>query len=112
MTLPPRRLEQLHHVPRRVLAENLLAAGTRDDLVAERDASRAQVGDGLRDIAHLDDEAIPAAGFRLAAIRHRARGGRAGPRDPQCESIAREDRDVRAELLLHREAEMLRVERD
>src|SRR5262245_27001474 len=111
-TSPLPRLKQFHHVSRRVLAQYLLPARTGDDVIAKLRANAPHLVDQFRKILRLDDEPVPAAGLGLAAVRHRTRGRGARPRDPQSEIIAREDRDVRAELLLHRKAEPLCVERD
>src|SRR5258706_13395866 len=93
------RLEQLDHIARRILAEDLLAARTFDDVVAEFDALTAQVTDLCREIFHLENETIPATGFGLAPVGHGARGRGLRARDPQRQIAMGQDRHGGPELL-------------
>src|SRR3954469_1242284 len=55
-------LEQLDQVARRVLDEDLLAAGSADDLVAERDALGLQPFDLTREVVKDEVDPVPPSG--------------------------------------------------
>src|SRR5882724_7203561 len=107
-----RRLEQLDRVARRVFAQDLLTAGSGDDVVAEADALVLQLDDERAEVVHREDESIPAARLGLAAVRHGPRGRRPRAGQPERQIVARHDRHIRPELLPEREAEVLRIECD
>src|SRR5262249_49772026 len=92
------------------LAQDLLAAGALDDLVAEARPLASKLSDEAEDVIGLDHESVPTAGLGLASVGHRpgSRGPR--PRDPEREIAALQDRHCRTELLLEGEAEVPAIE--
>src|SRR5215208_491304 len=81
-------LEELDRVAGRILEQNLLAARTGDDVVAERQPGGAEPFDLGRDV--LDDEvdAVPASRLRGAPIRHRPPGRALGAAEQQAQAAA------------------------
>jgi hypothetical protein len=76
--------------------------------------SLAQPFNRRREVIHVDDDAVPAAGLRLAAIQHRF-GGSSRPErctEHQFEIASREQRKVWWHSPRGLEAEVLRVELD
>src|SRR5262245_15479813 len=80
-----RGLEELDDVAGGVLEQDLLAAGSLQDVVAEPGARVAQARDFGVDVVDDQVDAVPAAGARLGAVRHRpSRGaGRSAEQQPQ-----------------------------
>ena len=69
----PWRLEQFDRIAGRVVEQDLRAAHSGHDVVAEHRPRRTQAPDFGRQIRDLDLDAVPAAGLRPAAVRHRLR---------------------------------------
>src|SRR5262245_19096998 len=81
-------LEELDDVAGGVQEQDLLATGSLDDVVAEPCPGVAEAGDFGIDVVDDQVDAVPAAGTRLDAIRHRPpRGaGRSAEQQPQVAS--------------------------
>src|ERR687892_1382768 len=76
-------LEELDHIAGGVLQQDLTAAGTADDVVAEAQAGLAESGDLGGDVADDEVDAVPAAGPRLGSIGHRSSGRAGWPAEQQ-----------------------------
>src|SRR6185437_16086079 len=87
------RLKELDDVARRIQEQNLLAAGPGDDVVAERRARRAQAGDFGVEVVDDQVNAVPAAGSRPGAVRHRPPRGAVRSAEQQALSEARDIRE-------------------
>jgi pimeloyl-ACP methyl ester carboxylesterase len=70
--LSVRRLEQLDRVAGRVIEQDLLAARSGDDVVAEGEPGGAQPLDLGFDVVDDEVNAVPATGAGLTAVRHRS----------------------------------------
>lgn len=68
--LRARRLEHLHKIARGIFDQDLPAARPGDDFVAEPDAGLPECLYLSLKVAASHDNPIPAAGFRLAPVRH------------------------------------------
>src|ERR1700687_5404719 len=68
-------LEQFHDVAGRILEEDLLAAGSFDNVVAERRTCRAESCDFGVEVVDDEVDAIPPAGFGFGAVGHWPPGG-------------------------------------
>src|SRR5262245_3134029 len=105
-------LEELDEVAGGVQEQDLLAAGSLDDVVAEPCTGVAEAGDFGIDVVDDEVDAVPAAGARLDAIRHRPpRGaGRSTQQQPQVAAgdVGESGKKARQDF----EAEELRVEGD
>src|SRR5262245_56512698 len=64
-------LEELDRVAGGVVEHDLPAAGAADDLVPERDSFTGQAFDLGLDVVDDQVDPVPAAGPRLASVRHR-----------------------------------------
>jgi hypothetical protein len=71
-------LEQFDGVSGRVIAEDLGPAGTHHDRAAEGHAVLCHPVDQARQVGDIQDDAVPAAGGRLATIGQGTGGGRGG----------------------------------
>src|SRR5258708_14669194 len=82
------RLEQLDEVPCGVDGENLCAAGTGHDLVAEPNPLPGEAGDLAVEVVDDEVDAVPSTGAGSFAIRHRSAGRalRAGQQEPHVAS--------------------------
>src|SRR2546428_2187819 len=67
-------LEELDRVSGRVVEQDLRAAGSLDDIVAEAEPGGAQPGDLGLDVVDDQVDAVPAAGAGPAAVGHRPAG--------------------------------------
>ena len=68
--LPSRGLKQFDEVPRGIADQHLHAAGTSDDVVAERHTLGAQPSDLALEFVDDEMDAIPTARPRLRAVGH------------------------------------------
>ena len=64
---------------------DLLAAGTGFKVVAETDALVFEFGDARGQVLHVEDDAVPAAGFLVAAVGEGAGAGGAGAAQDELE---------------------------
>src|SRR5205823_1906550 len=105
------RLEQLDQVPRGINGENLCAAGTGHDLVAEPNPLLGEAGDLAVEVVDDEVDAVPASGARSFPIGHRPAGRalRAGQQEAQVPSSDIGERRTRD---TDGEAEVPRVEVD
>src|SRR6476661_7732297 len=85
---PRSRLEQLDDVPGRVEQQDLLAARTFDDVVAELRPRVAQPRDLGDDVVDVEVDAVPATRTRLFAIGHRPSRGARRAREQQTQVAA------------------------
>jgi hypothetical protein len=69
------RLEQLDRVTGRILQQDLLAAITAHDFVAELSTGGLESGDRSRQVLDFDSDAVPTAWCGVPTVRH----GLAGP---------------------------------
>jgi SAM-dependent methyltransferase len=108
------RLEQLHGIARRVLGDDLPAARSAHDVVAESHATVMELPDERIEVGDLDREAVPAARRRHRPVRHRLTAARPAARraEHQAQVATGEHREGRGGMHHLREAQVLRVERD
>src|SRR6266508_1962832 len=106
------RLEELDHVARRILDQDLRAARSLHDLVPERHAFRAEPFDLGGEVVDDQMDPVPAAWFRAAAVGHGPprRAGRPAQQQPQVAALNVSERGCLVRELY--EAEVRRVERD
>src|SRR5919109_287512 len=81
-------LEELDRVARGVVEQDLPAAGTGDDVVAEGQAGGAQALDLRRAVVDDEVDAVPASGLRRAAVGHRPSGRAGGAAEQQSQVAA------------------------
>src|SRR5258708_5551091 len=105
-------LEELDDVAGGVLEEDLLAARSREEVVAERSTGAPKSRDLGIDVVDDQVDAIPAARSRLGAIRHgpSRRARRSAEQQPQV--AAGDVGECGREVRQHFEVEELRVEGD
>jgi hypothetical protein len=103
-------LEEFDRVAAGVFDQDLFAAGTGDDVVAEGDTGPAEFLDGGRKIGNLEDEAVPTAGSGWGAVGHRATGGTGWAAEPEAEVAAGDDGEGGAHRLFEAEVEDFGVE--
>src|SRR5215208_1042988 len=109
---PAGRLEKLDRVARRVVEDDLRPSRSGDDVAAERYAGTAQAIDLRLDVLDDQMDPVPAAGTRLAAVRHRPPSRARRPAQQQPQGAAAHVREVRRRARDQAEAEVARVERD
>src|SRR5262249_42674093 len=103
-------LEQLDQVARWVLDQDLPAAGSRDDVVAELDAFGLQPGDLCIQVRVDEMDAVPASGPGLSTIWHGAACRTLGAAEQQAQISPDDGRERRARRPHLLESEMLGVE--
>ena len=81
-------------------------------IVAKMETGLFQLRDSRRQIDYLKDHAVPSTGCLKASARHGARARRSRSTQDQLESADRKLGECREPLLIHFEAELLRVEGD
>src|SRR6476659_8729078 len=81
-------LEELDDVAGRVLEEDLLAARSHDDVVAERGARGSQPLDLGADVVDDEVDPVPSSGPGSRAIGHRPAGGALGAGQKQTQIAA------------------------
>ena len=104
-------LEEFDDVAGGVLKQDLSAAGSFENVVAELSTSVTETGDVGFNVVHDEVNAVPAAGSRLGAIRHRPPSGarRSAEQQPQ---VAAGDVGERGVVRQNFEVEKFRVEGD
>src|SRR5262245_42489163 len=105
-------LEEFDHVAGGVLEQDLLAAGSCEDVVAEPSTRVAEAGDFDIDVVDDEVDSVPAAGYRLGAIRHWPPRGAGRPAEQQPQVAARDVGESGNEARQNLEVEKLRVEGD
>src|SRR5207237_1221308 len=109
------RLEELDRIPGRVVDQDLSAADSRHDVIAEADAGSAQPFNGFGEIRDFDREPVPAPGFGQPAVGHGlAAATRTGPgrTESQAEVAAGEHGEGGRRVHVLVEAKLLAVEPD
>src|SRR5262249_48936234 len=106
------RLEELDRVAGGILGQNLLAAGSADDLVPEADAVGAQQVDFVGDVVDDEVDAVPAAWLGLSSVGHRPAGGAGWAGEQQPKVAAQDPGERRAGIVAECEAEVAGVELD
>src|SRR5262245_44533893 len=105
-------LEELDDVAGGVQEQDLPAAGSLDDVVAEPCTGVAEAGHLGIDVVDDQMDAVPAAGSWLGAIRHRPPCGAARSAEQQPQAAAGDVGESGKEARQDFEAEELRVEGD
>src|SRR5262245_21174209 len=95
----------------RVFNLNLPSARTGFHLVSETEPGVLEGSDATRKVRDAEHDAVPAARFLSLTIRHRPRSGCSGATQQNLPVSERDAGECRQVLLLHREAQMLRVKR-
>lgn len=106
------RLEELDRIPGWIVDEDLLAAGSGDNLVAERQPRGTEPFYLGGNVVDEQVDAVPPARFRLTSVRHRPGGGALRPAEEQAQIPSQNIGEGRRLVRLQREAEMTRVEGD
>ena len=105
-------LEEFDDVAGGVLKQDLSAAGSFENVVAELSTSVTETGDVGFNVVHDEVNAVPAAGSRLGAIRHRPPSGARRSAEQQPQVAAGDVGERRHEAVQNFEVEELRVEGD
>src|SRR5256884_6028736 len=102
------RLEEFDRVARRILEQDLRAAGARHGIVPKPHAGGAEPCDLRGEISDDEMDAIPAARSRPPAVGHEAPGGTGGPAQQQPQVAERDLGERRRRAGKHCETEVFR----
>src|SRR2546428_6252338 len=105
-------LKELDRISRRIVEEDLLPAGSGDDLAAESHARRAKAHDLGLDVVDDEVDAVPAARAGPRAVRHRTSGGACWTAQQDAKWPADDVGESRSHVRAQGEPEVRRVEGD